>query len=279
MNTLKTTLLLAVLTALILVAGGAMAGPRGLLIALIFAAGMNFVAYWFSDKIVLAMHRAQPLERGDAPELHTIVEGLCAHAGLPMPRLYLLPAEAPNAFATGRNPQHAAVAVTRGLLRLMDRDELEGIIAHELAHVRNRDILISSVAATLAGAILMLSRMAYWAMLFGGHRSSSDRNGGGALGALLSLILAPIAALMIQTAISRSREYQADATAAEIVGHPHGLARALQKLGHYSDKIPMQTSPTTSHLFIVAPLSGRSFVRLFSTHPPLEERVRRLLGR
>jgi heat shock protein HtpX len=279
MNTFKTLFLLTGLTVLILLAGEAIAGPRGLQLALIVAALMNLLSYWFSDKSALAMHRAQPLEKDQDPELHAIVEGLCAHSGLPKPRLYLLPAEAPNAFATGRNPQHAAVAVTQGLRRLMDREELEGIIAHELSHVRNRDILISSIAATLAGAIMLISRLGYWAMLFGGYRGGGDRDGGGALGMILGIILAPIAAIMIQMAISRSREYQADATAAEMVGHPHGLARALEKLGRYSEQIPMRTSPVTSHMFIVAPLSGGSFRKLFSTHPPIQERVRRLLGR
>lgn len=278
MNTFKTALLLTALTILILFAGEAIAGPRGLQMGLVFAALMNLGSYWFSDKIVLAIHRAKPLEKDQDPQLHEMVEGLCARSGLPKPRLFMLPSEASNAFATGRNPKHAAVAITRGLRRLMSREELEGIIAHELAHVRNRDILISSIAATLAGAIMLISRLGYWAMLFGGYRGGGDRSGGG-LGALLGIILAPIAAVLIQMAISRSREYQADATAAEIVGHPNGLASALAKLDQASKQIPMEMSPVTSHMFIVAPLLGGSFRRLFSTHPPIEERIRRLLGR
>ncbi len=281
MNMLKTTLLLAALTGLILLAGEAIGGRQGMQIALLMAAGMNFFAYWFSDKIVLAMHHARPVGAKDAPQLHALVEGLCARSGLPMPRLYVLPAEAPNAFATGRNPKHAAVAVTEGLMRLMDRDEIEGVVAHELAHIRNRDILISSIAATLAGALMMLARMGQWALIFGGHGGGRDErgNGGGALGMLLGIILAPIAALLIQMAISRSREYQADATAAQLVGHPYGLAKALEKLGRYSGQIPLETSPSASHMFIVQPLSGGAFLSLFSTHPPVKERVRRLLGR
>jgi heat shock protein HtpX len=281
MNTLKTTVLLAALTALILVAGQALGGAQGMQIALLMAAGMNFFAYWFSDKIVLAMHHARPAGPQEEPELHAITQQLCARAGLPMPRLYVLPQEAPNAFATGRNPSHAAVAVTEGLKRLMSREEIEGVIAHELGHVRNRDILISSVAATLAGAIMMLARLGHFAMLFGGGHSRDDRNGngGGAIGALLTIVLAPLAAMMIQMAISRSREYQADATAAAMVGHPYGLARALEKLGRYSGQIPLETSPAASHMFIVQPFSGGSLRSLFSTHPPVQERIRRLLGR
>ncbi|MEE8538071.1 MAG: zinc metalloprotease HtpX [Acidobacteriota bacterium] len=278
MNTFKTTLLLTALTVLVLFAGMAIAGPRGLQMALVFAALMNLGSYWFSDKIVLAMHRAKPLEKDQDPQLHEMVESLCARSGLPKPRLFLLPSEAPNAFATGRDPKHAAVAITHGLRRLMSREELEGVIAHELAHVRNRDILIASIVATLAGAIMVISHLGRWALIFGGFRGSEDRGGGG-LGALLGIILAPIAAVLIQMAISRSREYQADATAAEIVGYPNGLASALVKLDQASKRIPMQTSPVTSHMFIVAPLWGGSFRRLFSTHPPVEERVRRLLGR
>jgi heat shock protein HtpX len=279
MNTLKTTVLLAALTALILVAGEALGGRQGMQMALVIAAAMNFFSYWFSDKIVLAMHHAKPVSAQEAPDLHALVQGLCARSGLPMPRLYMLPAEAPNAFATGRNPQHAAVAVTQGLMRLLDREEIEGVIAHELGHVRNRDILTSSIAATLAGAIMMLARMGQWAMLFGGMGRRDDERGGGGLAALLAIILAPIAALLIQMAISRSREYQADATAAKLIGHPYGLARALEKLGRYSGKIPMDTSPAASHLFIVNPLAGGALRNLFSTHPPLQERIRRLLGR
>jgi heat shock protein HtpX len=282
MNTLKTTVLLAALTALILVAGQALGGTQGMQIALLMAAGMNFFAYWFSDKIVLAMHHARPADPREEPELHAITQQLCARSGLPMPRLYVLPQEAPNAFATGRSPRHAAVAVTEGLKRLMNREEIEGVIAHELGHVRNRDILISSIAATLAGAIMVLARLGHFAMLFGGYGHSRDDrggNGGGAIGALLTILLAPLAAMLIQMAISRSREYQADATAAAMVGHPYGLARALEKLGRYSGQIPLETSPAASHMFIVQPLSGGSLLSLFSTHPPVQERIRRLLGR
>jgi len=281
MNTLKTTALLAFLTAILILAGQAFGGRQGMQLALLMAAGMNFFSYWFSDKIVLAMHHAKPVSQNEAPELHAIVQGLCARSGLPMPKLYVLPAEAPNAFATGRNPSHAAVAVTQGLLRLMDREEVEGVVAHELAHIRNRDILISSIAATLAGALMMLARMGQFAMIFGGHGGSRDErgNGGGAIGMLLTIILAPLAAMLIQMAISRSREYQADATAASMVGHPNGLARALEKLGRYSGQIPLQTSPAASHMFIVQPLTGGALLSLFSTHPPVKERIRRLLGR
>jgi heat shock protein HtpX len=279
-NYLKTTLLLGLLTGLIVLCGGAMGGRQGMIFALVIAAVMNLGSYWFSDKIVLAMYRAKPVSEAEAPRLHSIVDRLVARAGIPKPKLYVLPERAPNAFATGRNPSHAAVAVTAGLLELMDDEELEGVVAHELGHVRNRDILIGSLAATIAGAITMLASMARWAAIFGGFGGRDDREGGGsALSLLFMAILAPIAAVVIQMAVSRSREYAADATGARFAGHPEGLARALDKLGRASKRIPMEANPATSHMFIVAPLSGRAFLSLFSTHPPIEERIRRLLGR
>jgi heat shock protein HtpX len=261
-NYLKTTLLLGLLTGLILVCGQV----------------MNFGSYWFSDKIVLAMYRAKPVSEAEAPRLHAIVDRLVARAELPKPKLYLLPQRAPNAFATGRNPSHAAVAVTAGLVELMSEEEIEGVVAHELAHIKNRDILISSIAATIAGAITLLASMARWGAIFGGFGGRGDRDGG-IFGLLAMAIFAPIAALLIQMAVSRSREFAADATGAQIAGQPYGLARALEKLSQYAKRVPLDASPTTSHMFIVMPLSGRSALKLFSTHPPVEERVRRLLGR
>jgi len=277
-NYVKTALLLGLLTGLIVLCGGALGGRSGMLIALVLAAVMNLGSYWFSDKIVLAMYRAKPVSEAEAPRLHSIVDRLVARAGIPKPKLYVLPEEAPNAFATGRNPAHAAVAATAGLLEMMDDEELEGVLAHELAHVKNRDILISSIAATIAGAITMLASMARWGAIFGGFggRDERDGGGGGVLGLLFMAILAPIAAVVIQMAVSRSREYAADSTGAGFAGHPEGLARALEKLGRASQRIPMNASPSTSHMFIVKPLSGRAFLGLFSTHPPIEERVRRL---
>jgi heat shock protein HtpX len=272
MNTVKTGLLLAVLT-LILVAGGqAIGGQPGMTLALAFAAVMNFAAYFWSDKIALAMSGAQPVAPEQAPELHRVVEGLCARARLPMPRLYVIPQAQPNAFATGRSPERSAVAVTEGLLQTLTREELEGVLAHELAHVRNRDTLIMTVAATLAGAIQYLAHLAFF---LGGSR---DRNGGGhPLVLLLTILLAPLAALLVQLAISRQREYAADAGAAEIVGHPFGLIRALEKLGHLARRVPMQgVEPATAHLYIVNPFSAGGLASLFSTHPPIEDRIRRL---
>jgi heat shock protein HtpX len=277
-NYLKTALLLGLLTGLILVCGQLLGGNTGMVVALVFAAALNFGSYWFSDRIVLRMYRAQPVSEAEAPRLHAIVDRLIASAGLPKPKLYVLPQDSPNAFATGRNPSHAAVAVTSGLMELMDEEEIEGVVAHELAHVKNRDILISSVAATIAGAVAMLATMARWGAIFGGF-GGRDERGGGVLGLLVTAIVAPIAAMVIQLAVSRSREYAADSTGARIAGQPYGLARALEKLSAYSRKVPLHASAATSHMFIVAPLSGRSMARLFSTHPPIEERVRRLLGR
>jgi heat shock protein HtpX len=277
-NYFRTTLLLGLLTGLILVMGHFLGGRTGVVVALGFATLMNLGSYWFSDKIVLAMYRAKPVSEQQAPQLHAIVDGLVARAGLPKPKLYILPQPSPNAFATGRNPKHAAVAVTQGLLELMSREEVEGVLAHELAHVKNRDILISSIAATIAGAISMLAYFARWGAIFGGVGDRDDRDGG-LIGVLVMAIVAPLAAMVIQMAVSRSREYAADATGAQIAGNPYGLASALEKLGQYSKRVPMKSTPATSHMFIIAPLSGRSLMNLFSTHPPLEERIRRLIGR
>jgi heat shock protein HtpX len=283
-NQIRTTLLLAAMTALILFIGQLLGGRQGMIIALIFAAGMNFFSYWYSDKLVLKMYRAQEISPQQAPDLYRIVERLARRARLPMPKVYLIPKEAPNAFATGRNPEHAVVAVTQGLLELMSPEEVEGVLAHELAHVNNRDILIGSIAATMAGAIMMLASMARWGAIFGGFRGDDDEGGGlGVIGALALSIIAPMAAMVIQMAISRSREYLADATGARFAGNPEGLARALEKLGAYSKggatrRRPMDANPATAHMFIVNPLSGRSMQSLFSTHPSVEDRVRRLRG-
>lgn len=275
MNHFKTILLMGVLTGLFVLVGEAFGGRQGMFIALALAAGMNLFSYWYSDKIVLMLYRAQPVSESEAPGLYRIVRRLTQRAGLPLPRLYIIPTEAPNAFATGRNPQNAAVAVTSGLLRLLNEEEIEGVIGHELAHVQNRDILISAIAATLAGALMIVVRIfAYSAMLFGGG-SREERNGGG-LAALFMLIVAPIAALLIQMAISRSREYQADATGAQLSGNPQALARALMKLQQAAEYVPMDAEPATAHMFIVNPLNARSLMYLFATHPPVEERVARL---
>ena len=280
-NFLKTTVLLAAMTGLLIVIGDYFGGQQGMVIAFVIAAVMNFVSYFFSDKIALAMYRAQPVSRQDLPRLYAIVERLTQKMGYPMPKLYVIPTDSPNAFATGRNPSHASVAVTRGILSLLDEEELEGVLAHELGHVRNRDILISSVAATIAGAITMLARMGYYASLFGGYssRDNDRRGGGGAIGALLMLFLAPIAATLIQLAVSRSREYGADEAGAHVTGNPYALARALQKLDAYSKRRPMLATPSTAHLFIVQPLAGVDFASLFSTHPPIAKRIERLTGR
>jgi heat shock protein HtpX len=242
---------------------------------------MNFVSYWFSDQIVLKLYRGREVSPAEAPRFHAIVDGLIARANLPKPKLYLLPGDSPNAFATGRNPSHAAVAATEGVMKLMNDEELQGIIAHELGHVKNRDILISSVAATIAGAITFLATMARWGALFGGYGSNSDRErgGGNIVSLLLTAILAPIAAMIVQMAISRSREFAADATGAAIAGQPYGLAKALEKLDVYSKRLPMEATQATAHMFIVAPFTGSALTNLFSTHPPIEERIHRLLGR
>jgi heat shock protein HtpX len=279
-NALKTALLLGLLTAFMILVGDWLGGQRGMLMALAFAAVMNFVSYFFSDKIALMTYRAQPVTREELPRVYEVVERITQRQGLPMPRIYVIPTESPNAFATGRNPKHASVAVTHGILGLLDDEELEGVLAHELGHVRNRDILISSIAATLAGAITILARMAYWGALFGGFggRDREERGGGG-IGALFMLILAPFAAMLIQLAVSRSREYSADETGAHFTGNPYALARALQKLDAYSKRVPMVASPSSAHLFIVQPLVGMDFASLFSTHPPIRKRIERLTGR
>ncbi|MEK7366429.1 MAG: zinc metalloprotease HtpX [candidate division NC10 bacterium] len=273
-NTFKTAVLLGALTGLLVVFGNFFGGQQGMVIAFAFALLMNFGAYWFSDRIVLAMYRAREVSEAEAPELVAMVRGLAQRARLPMPRVYVIPTPSPNAFATGRSPRHAAVAVTEGILGLMDREELEGVLAHELAHVRNRDTLISTIAATLAGVIMMLANMARWAAFFGGGRDEEDR--GGVVGLVVMAVLAPFAALLIQMAISRAREYLADATAAQVTKKPGALASALERLQQASQRLPLQANPATAHLFIVNPLSGRSLLGLFSTHPPVEERVARL---
>jgi heat shock protein HtpX len=283
MNTFKSTLLLVVLMLFLILSGDWIGGRNGMVIAFAISVAMNFTAYFFSDKIALKMYRAQPVTREELPRAYQVVERLAAKDGLPMPKIYVIPSESPNAFATGRNPQHASVAVTHGILGLLNDEELEGVLAHELGHVKNRDILTSSIAATLAGAITLIARMGYWASLFGGYGGGGGRDrgrGGGGIGALLMIILAPIAASLIQLAISRSREYEADATGAHTTGNPYALASALQKLDEYSRRVPMMASPTNAHLFIVAPLLGSGgFGNLFSTHPPIKERIKRLIGR
>jgi len=278
MNTLKTTLLLGLLTGLLVVAGGAIGGQSGMTVALIMAFVMNFVSYWFSDRIVLSMYGAQEVSEADAPEFYRMIRRLATNAGLPMPRVYIIPSMTPNAFATGRNPSHAAVAATEGILQILSREELEGVMAHELAHVKNRDTLVQTVAASIGGAITYLAQMAQWGMMFAGGRNSDDNEGGGGIiGMLLMAILAPIAAMLIQMAISRSREFGADAGGAAIAGNPLHLASALRKLEMANHQIPMtDASPSTAHLFIVNPLTGGGLLSLFSTHPPIAERVRRL---
>ena len=280
-NTFKTAFLLTALTLLLMMIGRAFGGQNGMMIALAVAVVMNFVSYFFSDKIALTMYRAKPVTREELPRAYQIVERLTQKIGLPMPKMDVIPTESPNAFATGRNPQHASVAVTHGILGLLTDEELEGVLAHELGHVNNRDILISSVAATIAGAITMLASMGRWAMIFGGMEGGDRdrRGGGGGLAALLMLIVAPIAASLIQLAVSRSREYQADATGAHFTGNPYALASALQKLDAYSRRVPMMASASTAHLFIIQPLLGMNFANLFSTHPPIAKRIERLTGR
>jgi heat shock protein HtpX len=276
-NWLKTTLLLAVLTGLLLWIGDALGGRQGLVMALVFAGVLNFVAYFFSDKIALAMHHAQPVGEADARDLYAVVAELAQRAHIPMPRLYVIPEMQPNAFATGRSPNHAAVAVTQGLLQAMNREELKGVLAHELTHVLHRDVLISSVAATVAGALAMVARIAGFALMFGGRGGRDDREGG--LGGLLFIIVAPVLAVLIQLAISRSREYAADEGGAKLAGTPTGLASALRKLGAYTQRVPMVTAqPTTAHMMIANPLSGGGVASLFATHPPMEKRIARLEG-
>jgi heat shock protein HtpX len=280
MNTFKSTLMLVALMLFLVFIGDRIGGQNGMIVAFAISVAMNFTAYFFSDKIALGMYRAQPVTREQMPRAYAAVERLAAKDGIPMPKMYMLPTESPNAFATGRNPQHASVAVTHGILGLLNDEELEGVLAHELGHVKNRDILTSSIAATLAGAITLIARMGYWASLFGGYGGGGRRErGGGGLGGLLLLIVAPIAASLIQLAISRSREYEADATGAHTTGNPYALARALQKLEDYSKRVPLQATASTAHLFIIAPLIGGGVGSLFSTHPPTKERIRRLIGR
>jgi heat shock protein HtpX len=280
-NTFKTAFLLTLMTLFLLFLGAHFGGRNGMILAFVIAAVTNFVSYFFSDKIALSMYGAQPATREQLPRAYDVVERMTQRLGLPMPKIYVIPTDSPNAFATGRNPRHASVAVTRGILQLLDDEELEGVLAHELGHVKNRDILTSSIVATLAGAITLLARMGFWASMFGyGGGGGNDRERGGGLTALLMLILAPIAAVLIQLWVSRTREYEADATGAHITGNPYALARALQKLDAYSKRLPMQATPSTAHLFIVAPmLSGTDFATLFSTHPPIPKRIERLIGR
>ena len=275
MNALRTTFLMALLTVLLVLAGGAIGGKSGMTFALLMAGVMNFVSYWFSDKIVLAMYGAKEATEAEYPEFFGLVRQLAVQAGIPMPRVYIIPSETPNAFATGRNPEHAAVAATAGIMRILTRDELLGVMAHELSHVKHRDILISSIAATFAGAITYLAHMAQWAAIFGGGRDR-DEEGGGVLGMLIMAIVAPLAAMLIQMAISRAREYEADKGGAEMSGNPLLLANALKKLEMANRQIPMQAEAATAHMFIVNPLTGGGLMSLFSTHPPIEERVRRL---
>ncbi len=279
-NWFKTTLLLGLMTAIIVFIGRLLGGQQGMILAFVIAMGMNFFSYWYSDKIVLRMYRAREVGQAEMPELYQMVRELAQRAEIPMPRVYTIPEESPNAFATGRNPEHAVVAVTEGLLKLMSREEVMGVIAHELAHVKNRDILIGSIAATMAGAVMMLASMARWSTFFGGGSRDGEQGGGGlgTIGVLVMSILAPIAAMLVQMAISRSREYHADATGAQISGHPGWLADALGKLGAYSKQLPLQANPSTAHMFIVSPLSASSLMHLFSTHPPLEDRIARLRG-
>jgi len=279
-NQIKTTFLLAVMTIFLVLIGRLIGGQQGMVVALVLAAGMNFFSYWYSDKMVLKMYRARALDPKQEPDLYEMIRKMALRGGLPVPRVYVIPQDTPNAFATGRNPEHAVIAVTQGLLKLLNRDELEGVLAHELAHVKNRDILVCTIAATMAGAVMMLASMARWSAVFGGLRGNDDEGGGlGMIGLIAMSVIAPIGAMIIQMAISRSREYLADETGALLANHPEGLARALEKLDAYSRRLPMNANPSTAHLFIVNPLSGGSMMHLFSTHPPPAERIARLRGR
>jgi heat shock protein HtpX len=275
-NTVKTFILMAALTALFMFGGQALGGQSGMTLALVIALVMNFFAYWYSDKLALSMSRAREVTSDQAPQLHRIVSNLADIAEIPKPRVYVMPGQTPNAFATGRNPQHAAVAVTEGLLQLLNQDEIEGVIAHELGHIRNRDILISSIAAVLAGAISYLATMAQWAMIFGGRGGNDDEGPGNLVAMLAMMIIAPLAAAVIQMAISRSREYLADSSGAKICGHPVSLANALQRLEDYNRRLPLKVNPATAQMYIVNPLAGGGMANLFSTHPPIQERIRRL---
>jgi len=276
MNTTKTFILMAALTGLFMVGGQALAGQQGMMFALIMALGLNFFAYWNSDKMALAMNKAREVSQAEAPDLHQMVASLATRAGIPKPKVYIVDNPTPNAFATGRNPDHAAVAVTTGIIQALNREELEGVLGHELGHIKNRDILISSIAAVMAGAISYLATMAQWGMMFGGGRS--DEDGGSPIATIIMMIVAPLAASMIQMAISRSREYIADAAGAEISGHPKALASALDKLSNYNQQRPMQVNPASAQMYIVNPLSRNSLSKLFSTHPPMEERIKRLMA-
>ena len=276
-NWFRTTMLLGIMTALIVWIGNLFGGQQGMILAFILAMGMNFFSYWFSDRIVLRMYRAREVTPDQAPEVYEMVRQIAHRANLPVPKIYIIPEKSPNAFATGRNPEHAVVAVTEGLINLMDREEIMGVLSHEMAHIKNRDILIGSIAATMAGAIMILASMARWTAFFGGG-SDDDEGGLGIVGLIVMSILAPVAAMLIQMAISRSREYLADATGAGFAGQPGGLANALEKLGAYSKRLPMPAKPNTAHMFIINPLSAGNLANLFSTHPPLEERIARLRG-
>ncbi|MFZ0515682.1 MAG: zinc metalloprotease HtpX [Acidobacteriaceae bacterium] len=280
-NTVKTAFLLTLLTVLLVLIGEHFGGRDGLILGFLIAAGMNFFTYFYSDKLALKMYKAQPVTREELPRAYEVVERMTQRMGIPMPKMYVIPTESPNAFATGRNPKHASVAMTHGILGLLNDDELEGVLAHELGHVQNRDILTSSIAATLAGAITMIARMGYWASLFGGGGQGGGRQrGGGGIGGLFMLIVAPFAAMLIQLAVSRSREYEADATGAKTTGNPYALASALEKIDAYSKRLPMVASPSNAHLFIAQPLvGGGMFTSLFSTHPPMQKRIERLIGR
>ena len=275
MNTMKTMFLMVTLTLILVFIGGLLGGKSGLTIALLMAFGLNFITYWFSDRIVLKMYRARPIGETEAPELYSMVNRLAQQAGLPFPKVYIIDEDQPNAFATGRNPQHGAVAVTTGLLRILSREELEGVIGHELAHIKHRDILVSTMVATIAGAITYLAQMAQWSMIFGGRRDEGEE-GGGLFATIAMMIVGPIAALLVQMAISRSREYEADAGGARIAGDPRYLSNALRKMERAAEQIPMNASPATAQMFIVNPLSGGGLLKLFSTHPPMEQRIAKL---
>src|SRR5579883_3205844 len=278
MNTFKTALLMTALTLFLLFLGDHFGGRNGLVLAFVFAAGMNFFSYFYSDKLALAMYRAQPVTREELPRVYQVVERLTQRAGLPMPKIYVIPTDSPNAFATGRNPKHASVAVTQGILNLLNDDELEGVLAHELGHVRNRDILTSSIAATLAGAITIIVRMGFWFGAFGGGGDRDERRGG--IGSILMLLLAPFAAMLIQLWVSRTREFEADASGAHLTGNPYALASALEKIAAVSQRVPLVASPNNAHLFIMQPLlAGETWANMFSTHPPIRKRIERLIGR
>ncbi len=278
-NWFKTMVLFVALAALLMLIGGAVAGRGGLIIAFVIALGINFFSYWFSDKLVLASYKAKELTEAEAPRVHAVVAQLSQAAGIPMPKIYRIPSDSPNAFATGRNPKHAVVAVTDGILELLDEEELKGVLGHELAHVKHRDILIGTMAAAVASAIMFLASIARWGLIFGGYGGNSRDRGGNPIALLIAALVAPIAALLIQMAISRQREFGADEAGAHYAGNPYGLANALKKLQAMSLKIPLKATPATAHMFIVKPLTARGLMDLFSTHPPIEKRIERLIGR